>query len=365
MERTSGWAPRPTSRFVGGLRLKAAAFALLALTTGAAFAGDAAAQVAATRPSMGKTVKVAPGVYEIAVSEQTGTVYVASAGRGAGEVVALDAETLDTKARIDMAETPPFGLGINDRSQTLYTTNTRDGSVSAIDLATNEVIRTIRSDVDSVAHLREVVVDEDKNRIYVSSYGTEGIIWVIDGATNTIADHYVNVGEGTTGLALDAEANRLYTTNIQGADISVIDTETGEVINRFAAGGGRPTNAALDADARRIFVANQESGDVTVVDTQSGELLAAIPTGEGALGVRYNPSNNLVYVTNRQAGTVTVIDAEDYEIVGNFETGTHPNTVVVDRTTNNAYVTNKGRSGGRGAPPVDDPRGDTVTIIRP
>ena len=70
--------------------------------------------------------------------------------------------------------------------------------------------------------------------------------------------------------------------------------------------------------------------------------------------------------TGLLAGTVTVIDASaDYQVVGNFETGTHPNTVVVDRTTNNAYVTNKGRSGGRGAPPVDDPRGDTVTIIRP
>lgn len=364
MERTSGWPARAAARFAGALR-PTAGLALLALAA-AGLTGDAAAQASATaRPSMGKTVKVAQGVYEVAVSEQTGTVYVASAGRGAGEVVALDAETLDTRARIDMADTPPFGLGINDLSQTLYTTNTRDGSVSVIDLKTNQVIRTLRSEVDTVAHLREVAVDEEANRIYVSSYGTEGVIWVIDGATNTIIDHYENVGEGSSGLALDAAAGRLYVTNIQGGDISVIDTGTGEVVNRFPAGGGRPTNAALDAEGNRLFVANQESGDVTVVDTRSGELLAAVPTGAGALGVRFNPSNGLVYVTNRQAGTVTVIDAADYGVVGNFETGTHPNTVVVDRTTNNAYVTNKARSGGRGAPPVDDPRGDTVTIIRP
>ncbi len=356
VKRWAGKACRPAIHLVAG--------ALIGLFSGG-MEQATAQSVAASRPSMGKTVKVGQAIYELAISESTGKLYVASAGGEPPHVAVLDSETLDIETTIPLADAAPYGLGINDRSQTLYTTNTRDGSVTAIDLTTNRVIRHITSPLDSVGHLREAVIDEEANRIYASSYGTDGLVWVIDGETNQVIDHFENVGEGTSGLALDAEGGRLYATNIQGGDISVIDLASGEVIERWAAGGGRPTNATLDLEGERLFVANQETADITVLSTRTGEVLHAVPTGAGALGVRYNPGTNLVYVANRQAGTVTVIDASDYTVVGNFKTGSHPNTVVIDATTNTAYVTNKGLSGGRGAPPIDDPNGDTVTIIRP
>src|SRR5690606_16902851 len=227
--------------------------------------------------------------------------------QGEAHVAVLDSESLDTRATIPLPDGAPYGLGINDRTQTLYTTNTRDGSVTAIDLRTNQPIRKINSPVDTVGHLREAVVDEVANRIYVSSYGTEGLIWVIDGASNQVVNHFQNVGEGTSGMAVDPARQRLYATNIQGGDVSVIDLNNGSVIARWPAGGGRPTNAALDAAGERLFIANQESGDMTVLSTRTGELLKAVPTGEGALGIRYNPNTNVVYVANRTAGTVTVI----------------------------------------------------------
>jgi hypothetical protein len=45
-------------------------------------------------------------------------------------------------------------------------------------------------------------------------------------------------------------------------------------------------------------------------------------------------------------------------------TGSHPNTVAVDRRSGLAYVSNKARSAPRGQPPVEDPNGDTVSILR-
>src|SRR5690606_32807515 len=127
----SGVAPRMT-RVI-------AAMVLVALGAGAGAAELGAQNVAATRPSMGETVKVGTGLYAIVVSESTGTVYVAAAGREAGTIYALDGESLDTKSTIDVSSAPAFGLGLNDRTQTLFTTNTRAGSVSVIDLATGEV----------------------------------------------------------------------------------------------------------------------------------------------------------------------------------------------------------------------------------
>jgi len=325
----------------------------------------------AARPSVGKTVKVGPGVYEIAASPSTGRIYVAVAGQRdqpGASVVVLDGDTLDVVQTIDATSAAPFGLGINDETQTLYSSNTRDGSVSAIDLSTGRIVATMRTDEDPDAHLREVIADEATNTVYVSSYGEAGRIWVIDGRTNTVSRVLQNVGDGTAGLVLDRAANRLWTTNMAAGEVAAIDLTSHEVVERFPAGGERPSNLALDAETGRLFVANQ-GGSVTVLDSTSGELLATVETGEGALDVEFHPEANLVYAANRVASTVTVFDGTSYEIISQLETGGSPNTLAIDAASGLVYVTKKARPRARGAgapaPPPDDPHADTVTIIRP
>lgn len=328
-----------------------------------------AAPVAAQAPTVGPSPKVGAGLYEIVVSQSTGTVYVAGVGaRGetnGAKVYALDPTTLQTRAMIDVSAAPAFGLGLNDRTQTLYTSNTRARSASAIDLATGRVVATISTPQDTVAHLREVVVDETRNRVYVSSFGESGKIWVIDGATNRLHAMIENVGNGTTGMALDTANNRMYATNMTSGEIAVVNLETGRVERTFPAGGDRPTNAAYDPRTHRLFVTNQGTANLTVLDVRTGELLRSVPTGAGALGVNYSPVSNRIFVANRGAGTVTVLDGASYQVLASLNTGTHPNTVAIHHASGAAFVSNKARSAGRGQPPVDDPNGDTVTRINP
>jgi len=364
---------RPTT-----FRAGAAAAALLATSIGLF------AQGAAGRPSVGKSVKVGTGLYEIAASPSTGLIYVASAGarnEPGAAVFALDGNTLDVVRTFDVTAAAAYGLSLNDRTQTLYTTNTREGSVSAIDLKTGE-IRSVKSEADTSAHLREIVVDEASNTIYASSYGQAGMVWVIDGSTNTLAHTIQNVGNGTAGLVVDKQANRLWVSNMSAHEVAAIDLATRLVVQRFPAGGERPSNLAFDPKTRRLFVANQGPGTVTVLDSQSGKLLATIPTGAGALDVEFNPVTNLGYAANRTAGTTTVFDGSTFEIVANLQTGGAPNTLAIDSKTGLVYVTLKTRPAGRGrgqgaaqgsgavpaapaAAPVEDQNGDTVVIIRP
>lgn len=365
-----------TSRRVAGM---AGLCGAVALATGVAIA-----QTAATSPSAGKSVKVGSGLYELAVSQSTGHVYVASAGgRGQASGAAihvLAGDSLDAQGTVDMAASAPYGVGINDRTQTLYTTNTRSGSVTAIDLKTRKIINTISTEQDKSAHLREVVADESTNTIYASSYGQDGRIWVIDGSKNTLVTLIEKVGNGTSGLVVDSAAKRLYAANIATNDIVAIDTTTREVVERYPAGGERPTNLAFDAKTGKLFVANQNPGTLTVLDTKAkGKLLATVPTGAGALDVEYSAPTNRVFVANRGAGTVTVIDGTTYAVVTHVQTGAAPNTLAIDAKRGLVYVTNKARPGGgrRGRgdgaaapatpppPPAEDPGADTVTVIRP
>ena len=329
---------------------------------------------AAAEPKLGSSVKVGAGLYEIVHNPATGTVYVAAVGprgaKDAARIYELDGATLKEKNAIDVSASPLYGLGINTATQTLYGTDTRSGSVSAVDLKTGKVVASIKH--GDGAHVREAIVDEATNTVYVSVVGTRGAessVWVIDGKTNSFSHAIPVPAETLTGIALDAKNNRLFGTAMGAGTVVAIDLPSRKITSTWNAGGEGPTNLVFDAAGNRLFVANQKSGSLTVLDAKSGDLVKAVPTGEGALSVAYNPNTQHVYVANRAAGTVTVVDGKTYNVVSNLKTGTLPQTIAIDRKTNVVYVTNKARGLPRNAPPdakpVDDPMGDTVTIIHP
>jgi YVTN family beta-propeller protein len=290
-------------------------------------------------------------------------VYVASIGSrqepGSAKILGLDPESLEVKQTIPVPDAPAFGLGINDKTQMLYTSNTRTGNVSAIDLKTSKIVSTINVPDDPKAHLFRVLVDEDKNLVYVSVTGGR----VIDGKTNQLSHVLTDIGKTTIGLALDPAANRLYAANNGSADIAVIDLNERKVTARYPTGTAGPTMLAFDPKSKRLFVTSQDSADVTAIDATSGKVIKSVPTGGGALGLGFNPENNRIYVANRRAGTITVLDAKSLDVVENLTAGSLPNTVAIDTKGKRVFVTNKAKSGGRNAPPVDDPSGDTVSLI--
>ena len=338
-----------------------------------------AASPALAEPTVERSVKVAPGgLYEIVFNPTDNDLYIAAVGPRGSTVAAIariDGATLEAEGSIDVASDPFYGLGLNSRTQMLYGTSTRSGSVGVVNLATGVVTHITDGDDDS-AHVREAIVDEARNKVYVTGVGggvddvgRPNLVWVIDGATQTIERKITVPIGGLTGAALDGEANRLYVTGMSSNEVVAIDLSNDQVVGRFPTGSERPTNVAFDAAGGRLFVASQGTGDLTILNAADGAVLSKVATGEGALSVAFNSAVNQIYVANRGAGTVTVVDATSYAVLANLETGTLPQTIAIDRATNAVYVTNKARGLPRDAPagtPVPvDPTGDTVTVIRP
>ena len=344
---------------------KLLSIAALALTIGAA---NGFAQ------KINKTQKVGGGLYEIVYNEKDNLVYVAATGKrgekGGAKIYKLDPNTLEVKGEIDVNAAPAFGLGLNSKTQTLYTTNTRSNSVSAIDLKTGKIIATINHGKDK-SHTREVVADETTNKIYVSNMTD---VWVIDGKTNKFSHLIEGLGEGVTGMAINTAKQVLYVTNMgsdkEPANITAYDLKAGKVIKSFATGVKGSINLVFDAKGKRLFVANQGDGVVTAYN-EEGKLLANVKTGEGALGINYNPVKELIYVANRRAGTTSVIDAKTYKVVAELKTGTFPQTIAIDKKSGKVFVTNKAQGGPRPKPgetpkpAPEDPNGDVVNVITP
>lgn len=307
------------------------------------------------------------GVYEAIINAKDGHIYITSAGtrtQPGGAIYKIHPESLAITDSIVMKEHPPFGLAINQKTQTLYTSNTRSNTVSAVDIESGKVITTFSNGTDK-NHTREIIVDEDKNLVYVSDVGDPSSIWVIDGTTNQVLHTIENTGKTTTGMAFNTAKDKIYVTNMGTNEIGVIDLKTKALIESFPSGGESPINIINDGD--RLFVANQKSGTITVLNPNTGELIKSINTGAGAIGIHYDSKSDRIYSANRQTGTTTVIDGSTYEILADLPTGSHPNNVKVDPETGAAYVINKTKGGrpveGQPTPPVDT-NGDTVTLIK-
>lgn len=311
-----------------------------------------------------KTAPAGLGVYEAVISKQDPHIYVSGSGnRGEnnGGLYKLRLDDLSIVDTLVLGDHPPFGVGINNTTHTIYTSNTGTGTVSAIDLESGKVLATISNGAEK-AHVREVLVDEKNNLIYVSEVGKPGNIWVIDGKTNTFLRSIQNTGETTTGLCFAGSTDQIYVTNMGSNSIGVIDVKTDKLLRSFPSGGESPINIASDGE--RLFVTNQGSGTLTVL-SKDGKLIQSITTGEGAIGIAYDPVKNRLYSANRKTGTTTVIDASSYKILADLSTGTYPNHVKIDPNTGAAYVINKAKriQVAEGEAPVQDTQGDTITKI--
>ncbi|ASO00480.1 YncE family protein [Escherichia coli] len=298
---------------------------------------------------------VGKGAYEMAYSQQENALWLATSqsrklDKG-GVVYRLDPVTLEVTQAIHN-DLKPFGATINNTTQTLWFGNTVNSAVTAIDAKTGEVkgrlVLDDRKRTEKVRPLqpRELVADDATNTVYISGIGKESVIWVVDGGNIKLKTAIQNTGKMSTGLALDSEGKRLYTTNADG-ELITIDTADNKILSRKKLlDDGKEhffINISLDTARQRAFITDSKAAEVLVVDTRNGNILAKVAAPE-SLAVLFNPARNEAYVTHRQAGKVSVIDAKSYKVVKTFDTPTHPNSLALSADGKTLYVSVKQKS---------------------
>ena len=298
---------------------------------------------------------VGKGAYEMAYSQQENALWLATSqsrklDKG-GVVYRLDPVTLEVTQAIHN-DLKPFGATINNTTQTLWFGNTVNSAVTAIDAKTGEVkgrlVLDDRKRTEEVRPLqpRELVADDATNTVYISGIGKESVIWVVDGGNIKLKTAIQNTGKMSTGLALDSEGKRLYTTNADG-ELITIDTADNKILSRKKLlDDGKEhffINISLDTARQRAFITDSKAAEVLVVDTRNGNILAKVAAPQ-SLAVLFNSARNEAYVTHRQAGKVSVIDAKSYKVVKTFDTPTHPNSLALSADGKTLYVSVKQKS---------------------
>lgn len=365
------------------LTLSAASLAIAALVAGC--------QTAAVQPqaAAGGSALLAPavapvlrqdafnGIYEVAAARDGSSVFVATIAdfdsKSDSAIHRLDARTLQTQQTVHVPRRS-FALGLNNQTGTLFAGNTMEGSISVVDASSGIVtaqIQLAKPETDakgevSYAHTRKVIVDEAHNRIFVTSPGEQGLVWIVDTATNTLTHTIQSEGLWTAGAAYDEAANILYVGQGGKDEVLAIDPDAGKVLRRFSTGDSAANtseaskhffvNLALDAQGQRLFAADSNTNQVYVLDLRTGAFVktVAVP-GEGLLDVVYSPARNQVLVTSRGAshaspngtGFVALINGQTYAIEKQLDLPVHPNSLALSPNGQTLYVTVKAPHGDK------------------
>ena len=319
----------------------------------ALFSGAVAAQTEQLNQPISK------GAYELAVSQKDNALFLATAqssdGKG-GTVFRLDPQSLAVKQSIN-TELKTFGAAINPQTNILYFGNTVNGSVTAIDASSGNVLNTLvldgrkRSETVRPMQPRQVAVDVKTDRVYITGLGPESVVWVVDGKTLTLLSTVPNTGKMGTGLAVDADAQKVYVTNAEG-ELVTINSRTNAVEKKQKIDGDNAhffLNISLDTQGQRAFLSDSKQPQVLVVDLRDQKVIHKIDVPE-SLAVLFNADRDELYVTHRKAGEVSIIDASSYKVKRTVKTPGLPNSLALSADGKTLFVSVK-QPGSRKEPP--------------
>ena len=318
--------------------------------------------------------KLVPGLYQVAVSESQGALYVTSAvGRppvSESKLLKLDPETLEIVAEVTPEAAPAredgreggvfavYGVGVADEAGQVWVTNTRQDTVAVYDAEDLSLIKQFEP--GAVSHARDVAVHDGK--AYVTAT-FEPLVHVFDTESlEELAPIELSSGQrrgefGTASLQLDPETGRLFVVSLGSDEVAVVDLASGEQTAVYQLPlSQRSIGVSYDAESDRIFTAGMGSDNVLILDAASGEVLHEVMVGSEPLNVAFDPQSGLAYVALRGAGTVVAL-TPDGEIAGNMAVGSFANHLT-PAPEGGVLVVNKSKG-------AEDSTGDHITRITP
>jgi YVTN family beta-propeller protein len=218
----------------------------------------------------------------------------------------------------------------------VYVGNHFSSDVTVIDAATDTVVTTI----PGVYRPHGAAITPDGTRAYVTNYGYDLTVSVIDTKTNAIVGTVYGVGYDPGGIAITPDGTRAYVANRVSDNVSVIDIATNTVVATVAT-ADYPVAVAITPDSGHAYVANQTGRRITIINTATNTVESTINDNTRHVGIAITPDGLRAYVVNDENNTFSVIDTVTKTVIATVPTGgTSPYWVAISPDGSRAYVTN-------------------------
>lgn len=240
-----------------------------------------------------------PRMHGIALAEKAGHGFVSNGGDSS--VTMFDLRTLAELKRIKIPPGGQDGITYDDYSNTIILTNHSRpiGTVVALNANTGDIVATVNLESSSP----EGAVSDGKGMLYVNNEGTSTIQAIDEKSWTVRASWPLAPCEGPTGIAYDRANDRV----ISGcSDHSVVvNPATGKVV-AVIDNGGRVDALGWDPSEKLIYVpCGADSGSVVVARQEGGDrytVIATVPTVPGAKTIAVDPVSHTAYLFQPEYG---------------------------------------------------------------
>ena len=175
------------------------------------------------------------------------------------------------------------GLAVTTDGATLYVTRVFAQTVSAIDLPSGTVTKTVTLPSEPYSN----VISADGRKLYVSLWGGAKV-QVYTLPSMVLLEEY-NTGEHPNALLLSRDGKRLFVACGNSASVWVFDTFSGEALEQVsmsltpnAPATATPNSLALSPDGNTLLVSTADNNAVAVLDVSNGGrsvFSGFVPTG--------------------------------------------------------------------------------------
>lgn len=135
---------------------------------------------------------------------------------------------------------------------------------------------------------------------------------------------------------VDAKTQRLYLAALGQDAVVIVDLRAGAVVQSLA-GLAEPQGVLEVPEFGQLYVANGGDGRLRVFDDATGAELSAIPLGDDADNLRYDPVKRQVFA-GCGSGELVVVNAATREIVGRIPLSSHPESFQLEPGGSRAFV---------------------------
>jgi DNA-binding beta-propeller fold protein YncE len=227
------------------------------------------------------------------------------------------------------------GVALAPEQNLGFTSNGRDSTVSAFDLKTFKVSKTIKTGRNP-----DAIIYDPASKHILSINHSGGSVTVIDPAALDKDPVTIAVG-GTLEFAAADGAGHVFVNVENRNEVVQIDSKTNQVLAHWPLAEGKgPTGLAIDIQRHRLFAGcgNQK---MIVLDSESGKVLAVVDIGRGVDGVGYEPTLGVAMSANGRDGTISVVKETSpgkFEVIDTPKTQSGARTIAVDTNKQQALL---------------------------
>lgn len=318
--------------------------------------------VDAVSNSVKEVIDVGFGAQGVAYYRKADQILLVDMGNEALKI--LDRKTKQIVGSITIPGHHAAKVAVDQALGKAWVTSMHGGSVTVVDLKKRVVLDTITIGtggpqpphcnpwagecVSQGSTPIQVVVDQQRHRVYVASY-VENHVTVINGKNHKVIGSRIPVGSVPNGMGVNPKTNRIYVANWQDGTVSVINGAQRKVIATIPVGSGAQEpahcyealvltgcqkwgsmpigNIGVDQKKNRMYVANSNDGTVSVINGKtnaiegspvlvtSGKLLpdgcfdfGVCTSGSAARSALFSPKTNKLFIDAAHDKKISVVE---------------------------------------------------------